>query len=161
MSAAARLTPYRAGKPRFVLDEPAKAVLGVLRAGLPTCRLMWRPSVEYTSYGHQLCFEAYGGRWFRSSETKVRDAVDLFCMDLANGNYVGWNDLYANLCIEQTHFGAQWGYSPDVDSGWGINAIHFDITLMEDGELAEKMGESVLVIEPRYDCYPIENYLEY
>ena len=161
MSASARLVPVRAGRPSLYFDKPAEAVLGVFRAGLPTFQQFWRPSVEYTSYGHQLCFEAYGGRWFRSSEEKVRDAVDLFCMDLANGNYICWNDLYANFCIEQTHFGAQWGYSPDLDSGWGLSSVHFDITLMTDGELVEKMGESVLIIEPRYDCYPIENYLEY
>ena len=134
--------------------------LSVIRATLPSFRQFWRPSIEYTGFGTQLCYEAYGGRWFRSSERKVRDAVDLFCMDLAQGNYINFNDLYAGLGIEQTHFGAQWGYSPDADSGWGYSTIYFDVTMMTEGELVEKMEEPILVIEPRYDCYPIECYLE-
>lgn len=153
-------------KPVFPMPKTAKTVfheagkLAVLRVCLPTFVEFWRPSIEYTGLGTQLCYEGYGGRWFRSSEKKVREAVDMFCMDLANGNYINFNDLYANLGIEQTHFGAQWGYSPDVECGWGYSSITFEVTLLTEGELVEKMGESILLIEPRYDCYPIENYYE-
>ena len=162
MTERAMLVPMRPGFSLQSFGHAIKSCAVAMRAGMPTFEQFLRPSIEYTGFGNQLCFEGYGGRWFRSSEERVRDAVDIFCMELANGNYINFNDLYANLGIEQTHFGAQWGYSPDVDSGWGYSTIRFDVTLVDDldHELVRKMGESILIIEPDFDCYPIECYLE-
>lgn len=117
-----------------------------------------RVSVEYTDHGYTLCYDGFGGRWFRASIEWVKEGCDKFVNRyIEDGQYVNYNDLYDIWGIEQTDFGYAWGYSPSYD--WRCD-LAFNIVLVTDPthKLVQKMGEPVLVIEPT--VLPIESYLE-
>lgn len=131
-----------------------------------------RISVEETGKGDLLCYEAYGGRFFRSSEKAVRKAVDTFVKNYERAcrmqdedpahMYVevfNFNDLYSLLGIVPSHFGEHWGYTNAED--YRVN-LRFDITLVDQltESYFERIREPVLVIELNYDCYPMESYME-
>lgn len=66
--------------------KPVKADLS-LRESVTTSQ-EFRPIIEKTGRGNLLCYEAVGGRWFRSSETEVMRVVD-------NLNHMIQNDIMA------------------------------------------------------------------
>ena len=129
-------------------------------------------TVEETGLGNTLCYEAYGGRLFRSDEGAVREAVDKFIEDYVRScqnldedpahryyEVYNFNDLYSLLGILPTHFGDRWGYTNSEDYRMSLG---FDITYVDDlkDTYFEEIGEPVLVIEPYSDCYPLEYYRE-
>ena len=118
----------------------------------------FRPTIEITGNGNLLCYEGFFGRWFRSSETCVREAVDKFMQLYAEGNYINYNDLYSLLNIAITHAGNEYGYSQSEDYHCDME---FDIVRIPEDENFEGMKEEVLVLEPagRYS-YPIDCYME-
>lgn len=118
----------------------------------------FRPTIEITGNGNLLCYEGFFGRWFRSSENCVREAVDKFMQLYAEGNYINYNDLYTLLNIAVTHAGNEYGYSPSEDYRCDME---FDIVRIPEDENFEGMKEEVLVLEPagRYS-YPIDYYME-
>ena len=118
----------------------------------------FRPTIEITGNGNLLCYEGFFGRWFRSSEDCVREAVDKFMQLYAEGNYINYNDLYSLLNIAVTHAGNEYGYSPSED--YRCN-MEFDIVRVPEDENFEGMKEEVLVLEPagRYS-YPFDCYME-
>lgn len=119
-----------------------------------------KPSIEVTGNGELLCFDGFAGRWFRSSEECVRKAIDEFIEAYARKDYISWNDLHNALGISETHFGAEYGY-PGNDDYRNIDRLEFDITLMDEEDNFENMGESVLIFEPSGEyCYPMEFFME-
>lgn len=130
-------------------------------------------TVEETGRGNLLCYEAYGGRLFRSDEGAVREAVEKFVADYKQAcqmldedpahvffEVYNFNDLYMLLGICQTHFGDQWGYTNVED--WRVDDLDFDVYILEDtaGTMFEKFNEPVLIIEPGVNSYPMECYRE-
>lgn len=131
-----------------------------------------RISVEETGRGNLLCYEAYGGRFFRSDEGAVREAVDKFVEDYVKScqmqdedpahmmyEVYNFNDLYSLLGIMPTHFGDRWGYTNSEDYRVDLG---FDINLVEnlDEPFFDVIKEPILVIEPLSDSYPMEYYRE-
>lgn len=138
------------------------------RGGPPRGKYMNRPSIEYTGSGDQLCYDAFGGRWFRASIEAVKEGIQFFREMYYevpegphefDGNYVGYNDLYGLWNVTVTDFASDYGYSPSEqayvdDLTWTLNLVN-----PGENELADKMGESVLIIIP--DEAPWACYMEY
>ena len=116
-----------------------------------------RPSVELSGFGNQLIFDAWGGRWFRSSEEAVRRGCDNIVSQYYGVNEdddamaINYNDLYMQWNIETTDFGAACVWDP-VKSY--TNQPKFEFTWCKDGRLFDKFGEPVLLVEPAYDSFP-------
>ena len=113
---------------------------------------------EITGRGDLLCFEGYSGRWFRSSEEAVREAMDRFEEHVKENEYIPFNDLYDLLGIEQSHFGYEYGYlntEYDDNIEAGDEPIRYEINVVFE----EKKGEDVLYLD--IYTYPIEYFYEY
>lgn len=131
------------------------------------------PSVEETGKGDLLCYEAWGGRLFRSDEGAVREAVDKFVDDYRMGRMrteedpahvymevYNFNDLYYLLGILPTHFGDAFGYTTVEDYAQDIT-FRVEFIYPSENEIAEQFGEPILVIEPVDDeSYPQYYYKE-
>ena len=142
----------------------------VSKCGPPMGKYMNRPSIEYTGSGDQLCYDAWGGRWFRASIEAVNEGIRFIqeayvdsIQDIEEnsgyGKLLNYNDLYNVWNISDTLPGGLWGWSPSED--WRVD-MTFETTLVEVGEheLADKMGESIYIIEPGANSLPIECYME-
>ena len=130
------------------------------KGGPPIGKFMNRPSIEYTGSGDQLCYDGWGGRWFRASIEAVKEGIQFLRESYVDGDCPNYNDLYKlwNMC--QTELGAQFGWSSSEDY---LCDMDFLVTLYQVGEhdYADKMGESVLIIEPDpRTSLPFEGYLE-
>lgn len=113
---------------------------------------------EETGMGDLLCFEGYSGRWFRSSEEAVKEAIRWLQEKVVRDECAAFNDFYDLLKIEQTHFGYEYGW---------INTA-YDSNVEQDGDpirmelckvFVEEKGEEVLFID--IYTYPIESWYEY
>jgi hypothetical protein len=129
------------------------------RCGTPFERTKNRPSVEYTGHGNTLIYDGWGGRIFRASEEWVHKGCEAFIHKYTDdgGDWVNYNDLYAQWGIEQTDFGAKFGYSPSED--WRQD-LEFTFTWLDSGELVDKFGEKILLVEPVLGAFPCESYWE-
>ena len=116
------------------------------------------PSFEETGYGDLLCFEGYSGRWFRSSLSAVKDAINRFNDRWAEGEYLSLNDFYHELGIADTHFGHEYGWANSSDWYDVISPIDIQIEMLEKGECKFHPEEKVLVIE--IYSYPMLCWLE-
>lgn len=114
----------------------------------------FRPIIELTKNGKLLCYEKCSGRWFRSSQWHVEDALAQLQGLYENNICVNLNDLYALLDIHDTNRGRIYGWN---------QAIHGERTLLLKVELIEKnfmtMDEPVLVITP--NAYPEKDYKDH
>lgn len=136
-----------------------------IKAGLPKFH-NFRPSIEKTGKGNLLCYDAYGGRWFRCSEKAVREAVDFFIEEYYKGEILNYNDLYALWGISQGTFGHQYGYSPE--EGYQVE-MSFEIYYLNEQQTKNcvdlgltwgAIDEPVLIIEPDPNSLPFEAYWE-
>ena len=115
-------------------------------------------SVEETGKGDILCLEAFSGRWFRSSEEAVNDAIrdldTVYHHDFEQHGfaYAGLNDLYSLLGIQTTYFGEQVGWCNEINGDHIYYVSHY----LE----FEGVG-MVLVIEPSDQTMPEMCYMEY
>ena len=120
---------------------------------------------EDTGNGDLLCFDAFGGRWFYSSEDAVNmalcelndefmnESIELDNDSVLRGGYRCYNDLYQKWGISETHFGWMWGWPPNPD--------YFDGPILwrvQKVEGFQQLDEPVLIIEPL--TYPMEGWLE-
>lgn len=138
------------------------------RGGPPIGKYMNRPSVEYTGSGDQLCYDTFGGRWFRASIKAVDEGIQFFremYYDVpenpseCNLNYASYNDLYGLWNVKASIFGEEYGYPPsDI---LGNDSITFTTVLVNPGEndIADQVGESVYLITP--DELPWLSFREY
>lgn len=156
-AAVAYMTHSRDKMERAIQERYGDAVLEEIRQ--EAMKEVYSPkSVEETGLGETLCFEAYSGRWFRSSPEKVDEALQAFRKDyFENGWSLSLNDLYEKLGIETTHFGWQMGWPASNEYDCWYDDITFD-TGMYDG--FEKCGEEVYVIELGNYSYPMPDWYE-
>jgi len=106
------------------------------------------PSVEETGKGDLLCFEEYGGRWFRSEELPVNDAVAAFKQKFEDGNNVCFNDLYKFLDISESKFGCQATY---INNPHYYDAIpDIDTYMVSAGDVSMKQVFGRVINEPVY-----------
>ena len=125
-------------------------------------RFRQQQTIEETGNGNLICLEGYSGRWFKSSEEAVREALQRYADRFGDGEYVNLNDLYDELDIVSTHFGAERGYAPGSD--WFDMDFNYDITLIPYSDLAvtERQnvpeGAPLLVID--IYTYPMECYMD-
>lgn len=119
---------------------------------------------EETGRGKLLCYEGYSGRWFRSDEDLVRNAIKQYSDMYKQGCSLSWNDFYELLGIEHSHFGWQFGF-PGFGEGAGYEnreGIPMYVTRIFD----EKLKEDVLYIDLGYEnsskpaVYPMEGWYE-
>lgn len=155
----------------FIADEPKdekvkEVIKYVIKAG---------PSVEETGRGDMLCYESFSGRWFRSSEENVKQAIEKFKKLFEDGAVPNFCDFYELLGIECTDFGYMWGYPDNKDyydpaDGLDIEYIIWDqypthtdkgkvqIDLRAPGGVVKVLDEPVLEIY--VNTWPMEGYME-
>lgn len=113
----------------------------------------FRPIIELTKFGKLLCYEKCSGRWFRSSQWRVEDALAQFQGLYENDICVNLNDLYSLLGLLESNRGRIYGWN---------TVIHGERTMLLKTELIEKnfmtMDEPVLVITP--NIFPEKDYKE-
>lgn len=145
-----------------MVRKRAKSKHIVSKCGPPMGKYMNRPSIEYSGSGDQLCFDGWGGRWFRASIDAVKEGIQMLRDGYADGNPMCYNDLYNFWNICDTDMGAYYGWPVSIEDEFYCD-MEFIVELYEVGhhDLADKMGESVLVIEPDpRTSLPIEHYME-
>lgn len=113
----------------------------------------FRPIIELTKYGKLLCYEKCGGRWFRSSQWWVEDALAQLQGLYENLGEVNLNELYSLLGLVESNKGRIFGWN---------SILHGENTILLRVELIEKnfmtMDEPVLVITPT--VFPEKDYKE-
>lgn len=122
-------------------------------------------TIELTGNGDLLCYEAYSGRWFRSSREAVEDAIRRFNQDFENYDYVNLNTLYNHLSIMPTNFGSQFGYVNNPDYYDGKIDIFTEYVPDGDIQFEDWLGSIVISRNEPVLCinigtYPMECYLE-
>ena len=129
------------------------------KCGPPRGPLVNRPSIEYSGFGDTLCFECWGGRYFRSDPEAVEEQIEMFIRKYRDDKEtVNFNDLYGLLNIEQTTMGGTYGYSPSPD--WYQELGFITEFAAHDSKIVCEMGEPVFLIEPDYNSQPFESYWE-
>ena len=109
-------------------------------------------TVTFEKDGGILCFEGYSGRWFYSTEEDVLGAEEVFNEYYRRDKYISLNDFYELLHIEQTHFGAQYGWT--TSQGYSPDEIRFENSWID----LKGNGEKVYCIEIL--DYPFESWFE-
>lgn len=136
------------------------AKLVPIKAKTPKHESFNRPSIEYTGHGNTLCYDTYGGRFFRASRDWVEDGCNRAIADHdEREEYVNYNTLYSYWGISESDFGYAWGWTPDKEY---YEKISFEITYVDDlsNPICAKMGEPIIFIEPNRDTVPIDWYME-
>lgn len=85
--------------------------------------------VIVTGNGDTLCYDAYGGRYFKSSIDKIKKAENELNRVMLKDMYVSLNEFYDELGLKHTKLGDDLGWN--LDDGF-IN-IEFSSQLSEDG----------------------------
>jgi len=99
-----------------------------------------------------LCFDGYSGRWFYSTVDNVLWAEKVFNEYYRRDKYISLNDFYDLLHIEQTHFGAQYGWTSS--QGYCPDEIRFENSWID----LKGDGKKVYCIEIL--DYPFESWFE-
>jgi hypothetical protein len=120
------------------------------------------PSFEETGNGDLICFEGYSGRWFKSSEEAVREAMQRVADRFGDGEYLAYNDIYDELGIVKTHFGNEFGYAPgsdffDFNFYYDVDVIPYE-DLTPDTKPGIPEGAPVLIID--IYTYPMQCWME-
>ena len=100
--------------------------------------------VIVTDNNEHLCYDEITGRYFKSSQNKIKEAQNVINDRLRDEMWVSLNDLYYELCLPNVRVGD--------DLGWNIDDGYLDIILSsriaEDGTPCLTLDYS---IGPRYD----------
>lgn len=100
--------------------------------------------VIITDNNEHLCYDEITGRYFKSSQNKIKEAQNVINDRLRDEMWVSLNDLYYELCLPNVRVGD--------DLGWNIDDGYLDIILSsriaEDGTPCLTLDYS---IGPRYD----------
>lgn len=86
--------------------------------------------VIITGYGNTLCFDEFTGRYFRSDMETIRKTVNDLNEKMMCDDFVGLNDLYYELGMEQTELGELVGWCSDE----GSFKVSFNSKLADNGE---------------------------
>ena len=97
-----------------------------------------------TSKGSTLCYDAFGGRYFKSDQETINRIVNELNRRMIDDGYISLNDLYYELGLEGTGVG--------YDVGWNIEKGYIDIDYSSQ---LTKDGTPCLVMDfklaPRYN----------
>ena len=121
-------------------------------------------TIEETGNGDLLCFEAYTGRIFRSSEEAVIDAEnqlnEQYLDEEDNGEfgYASYNDFYYYLHIRQTQFGHEYGWTNNEDWYTKNEPIEFHNERISKDAPGNDFGEPVYLIMLEDGWQPIWGY---
>lgn len=100
--------------------------------------------VIITDNNEHLCYDEITGRYFKSSQNKIKEAQNVINDRLRDEMWVSLNDLYYELCLPNVRVGD--------DLGWNVDDGYLDIILSsriaEDGTPCLTLDYS---IGPRYD----------
>ena len=100
--------------------------------------------VIITDNNEHLCYDEITGRYFKSSQNKIKEAQNVINDRLRDELWVSLNDLYYELCLPNVRVGD--------DLGWNVDDGYLDIILSsriaEDGTPCLTLDYS---IGPRYD----------
>lgn len=134
-----RMVPRKAGTPKMPYDK--------------------RPSVEYTGHGFLMCYDGFGGRWFRASEEWVRTGCNKL-IEKNKEDFACYNDLYRYWGITENDFGYTYGWVPEENEQYG-RLIEFTFTMCGPGtQVYDLVKENVFYIEPVWDSMPFKDYME-
>ena len=121
-----------------------------------------RVSVERSGHGNLLCYETFGGRWFRSSREAVEKGIEeykhLYSI-MCDPGCLSYNDLYRCWDISATEFGEKYGYSATPEYKDCVR-LNFYVTLIPAEKHFHELNEDVLLIELDETCDPYDTYLE-
>ncbi|MBO7450874.1 MAG: hypothetical protein J6U54_10950 [Clostridiales bacterium] len=123
-------------------------------------------TIEETGNGDLLCFEAYTGRIFRSSEEAVTDAQDKLIAqyldeeDNGEFGYASYNDYYHYLNICQTQFGHEYGWVNNEDWYYGKEPIGFHNELVAADAPGNDFGEPVYLMMLEDGWQPLWGYAQ-
>lgn len=121
-------------------------------------------TIEETGKGDRLCFEAYTGRIFRSSEdavTKAEDKlIEQYLDEEDNGEfgYASYNDFYYYLGIRQTQFGHEYGWANNEDYFERNEPIGFHNELIAKDAPGNQFDEPVYLIMLEDGWQPMWGY---
>ena len=121
-------------------------------------------TIEETGEGDLLCFEAYTGRIFRSSEEAVTKAEDKLIeqyLDEEDGGefgYANYNDFYYYLKIRENQFGHEYGWTNNEDYFERNEPIKFRNELVAADAPGNDFGEPVYMIMLEDGWQPIWGY---
>lgn len=121
-------------------------------------------TIEDTGNGDLLCFEAYTGRIFRSSEEAVIDAqdklIEQYLDEEDNGEfgYASYNDFYYYLGIRQTQFGHEYGWANNEDYFERNEPIGFHNELIAKDAPGNQFDEPVYLIMLEDGWQPMWGY---
>lgn len=101
-----------------------------------------RPIIELTKHGQLMVYEECGGRWFRSSERHVEEALVRFQEFYKSHEEANLNNLYLHLDIHQSNMGRINGWNALKH---GADTILFGTVKYPNGY--KMMSEPVLVIK--------------
>lgn len=137
----------------------------------------WRPdvSVEHTGFGDELCYFAFSGRWFTSSEDAVRNQLKMFNEDLVDGFvyvdsgggekvkvgcYAALSEVYEALGLTPDQFGDTYGFAPDYyDEKEGV-IFRFRRAMQYTDNTGITHNTNVFVISIDEATWPCDWYLE-
>lgn len=121
-------------------------------------------TIEETGEGDLLCFEAYTGRIFRSSEeavTKAEDELINQYLDEEDGGefgYASYNDFYHYLKIREDQFGHEYGWANNEDWFERNEPIKFRNELIAADAPGNDFGEPVYMIMLEDGWQPMWGY---
>ena len=146
-ASAAATTSYFVAQ-RDKLKHIAEKTLGdISMKSLP--ENMHTQTIEETGFGDLLVIDLYSGRKFRSSLEAVENAqktINDWFLD-PEGGYIGYNDIFAELGIEQTRWGATYGWVNSEDWFERNAPIPFENKLYSKNDTENDYGEDVLAID--------------
>ncbi len=117
-------------------------------------------TAELTGKGDLLCYEGLTGRFFRSSEEAVKEAIKKINDEFKNGNYIYMNMLYDELGISVTRFGNELGWVPDEDYYDYEKGISITTDLVEGWLNRDGVEDEPVLVIDIWDL-PIEHWYEY
>lgn len=143
-STAAALKEYQEKVIDTIGEKKEKAIKDAIARDKIEKNPVRNNEIIYTGKGETLCYDAHGGRYFKSDIDKIRKAVNELNRTMTYDHYVSLNDFYYELGLKTTTGGEDLGWNLDN----GLIEVHFSSQLTEDGDPCLVIDYSVA---PRYD----------
>ena len=100
--------------------------------------------VIITEKGNTLCYDQLSGRYFKSDQEKIKQAINEINRRINNEYYVSLNDLYDELGLEQTALGGLMGWNSDQK----CLEVYFSAHLANDGTPCLALDFNIM---PKYE----------
>ena len=143
-STAAALKEYQEKVIDTIGEKKEKAIKDAIAKDKIEKNPVKNNEIIYAGKGDTLCYDAHGGRYFKSDIEKIRRVVNELNRTMTYNHYVSLNDFYYELGLKSTKGGEDLGWNLDG----GLIEVHFSSQLTEDGNPCLVIDYSVA---PRYD----------